>query len=264
MSYPMSIPPHQQLPPEAETLAKTYQLGTPLGIHRMRVKLAGAILVGIFFIFFGGIFGLAAIFILSPVTIVLSLIGMLFFMGFGIYIIAMPIISRSWRIYVCSDGFIFVRGNSKIIPFPWDQIDFMWQAVTRRYVNGIYVRTIYKYTVRRKDGDQVILDDRFADIEALGNKIATEMTRYQLPLAINSFNSGNTLTFGRLSVNLQGVSNGDRMLPWSQVRKIDIQQGTVKVLNENKWLSWSSARVANIPNIFVFMALVDYALQNQR
>ena len=36
-----------------------------------------------------------------------------------------------------------------------------------------------------------------------------------------------------------------------------MQQGAVVVRKKGKWLSWKSVNVAALPNLFVFLALVD-------
>ncbi len=196
------------------------------------------------------------------VMILLLLFGLLF-LGVALYYFLQPVIYRSWHVYVCTGGFVFRRGN-KIEAFRWDQIEAMWQAVTKRYTNGIHTGTTHKYTVRRKDGGQVIFNDRFTDVEELGNTISHEITNYQMPQAINAYNAGNTVPFGPLSISMQGISNGKELLPWSQVKDIDVKQGVVTVKKEGKRLNWSSVRVTQVPNVFVLMALINYIMQGQK
>jgi hypothetical protein len=43
-----------------------------------------------------------------------------------------------------------------------------------------------------------------------------------------------------------------------------VNRGVVTVKKEGKWLSWSTIRAATVPNLFVFMALVNYVLKQQR
>lgn len=265
MAQPMRVLQQQQPSPEAEQLAATYQLGTPQSEYKVGYagrKKVGLIILFIVLIGLGGLFGAAAA---DPsggqqlVFVILSLACV----AFAIYIVLQPVIYRSWRAYVCSDGLLSVRG-SKIEAFRWDQIEAMWQAVTRRYYNGIYTGTTHIYTVRSSDGRQVVFNDRFANVEQLGDTISREITNRLLPQVIRAYQAGNTITFGPLSISQQGVSNSKELLPWSQIKEVGVNRGVVTVKKEGKWLNWSSVMVAKVPNIFVFMALANYVLKSRQ
>jgi hypothetical protein len=262
MQQPMRVLQHQQISPEAEQLAGVYQLGAPQSEYRVRIKKAIIILVIL-------AFALGALFIGTAFAggdsseLVIFILVALLFIGGGLYMALTPVIYRSWRVYVCADGFVFKRGN-KIDAFRWDQIESMWQAVTRRYSYGVYTGSTHKYTIRRKDGVQVVLNDRFADVEQLGTTISQAITNLLLPQVVAAYNAGQTIAFGPFSISLQGVSNGQESLPWSQIKEMGVKQGIVTVRKEGKWLNWSTIRASQVPNIFVFMALVNYVLKNRQ
>lgn len=178
------------------------------------------------------------------------------FLLVALYAFCYPFFYRSWRVYLYSEGFAFAR-RRKLDAFRWDQIESLLQSVTRQYVNGIYMGTNHRYTIRGLDGRQVVLTDRITHVESLGNAISDMVTRVKLPVVIAGFKAGGIVTFGPLSVSLQGVSNGKETISWDQVTDVKVNRGIVIVKKEGKWLSWSSVRVANIPNFFVFMALVN-------
>jgi hypothetical protein len=264
MAQQMRVLQHEQLPAEAAQLAGAYQLGTPQREYKVGMKLWRTITWVVLGLILGGIFGFAALGSSgSPSGKIVFLLCGVFFVGMVLYYVLTPVIYRSWRVYVCTEGFVFTRGG-KVEAFRWDQIESMLQAVTRRYTNGVYTGTTHKYTVRRRDGGQVVLNDRLADVEELGNTISDKVTNYQLPQVISAYNAGQTITFGPLSISMQGVSNGKELLPWNQIKEMGVKQGVVSVRKEGKWLNWSTVEVAKIPNIFVFMALVNYVLQGQR
>src|SRR5260370_36817926 len=85
-------------------------------------------------------------------------VGVVFLLG-ALYCFLYPLIYRSWHVYVISEGFAF-SGGSKLDAFRWDQVESMWQRVTRRYMNGIYTGTQHKYTIRGLDGRQGELNTR--------------------------------------------------------------------------------------------------------
>lgn len=258
-----------QASPEAYQFARTYHLGTPGEEYKVRYTKRNVIGMVFSFVVGGclGIFGLVLLTgsaggedaISTSVTILT--IALLFIVA-ALILVLPPLLYRSWCVFVCSEGFLFKRG-SRLDAFRWDQVAAIWQKVTRRYYNGIYTGTRHKYTVQHIDGTKVIFTDRFPDVEALGDVIAREVTNRQIPQMIAAYKAGQTLQFGPLSVNMQGVSNNRELLPWSQVQGISVDQGSVRISKEGKLLSWSTVTVSKIPNVFAFIALVNVILNNR-
>ena len=250
---------------QAEELGTIYHLGTPqqeYGIQYTKMMLTCGIASLILAI---GIGFFAYNLFTSPRNINDStnapfLIGVsVVFLLAALYCLLYPLIYRSWHVYVYTEGFAFARGG-KIDAFRWDQVDCMWQRITKRYMNGIYMGTQYKYTIRGMNKRQIVLNDRITNIGGLGAIISDMVTRVKLPAVIAAFKDGQTITFGKLSVNMQGVSNSKELVSWDQIKEIAVNAGVVTVRKEGKWLSWSSVQVANIPNFFIFFALVNTIL----
>lgn len=266
MAQPMRVLQHQELSAEAMQLAGMHQLGALQAEYKIALRKQQIILIVLALLLGIGLWALMFADLSDPNAGRLILgVGLLslFFVGIAVYYLLYPVIYRSVRVYVCAGGFIFKKGNAVDI-FRWEQIEAMWRAVTKHYTNGIYTGTTHKYTVRRKDGKQVIFNDRFVNVEALGDTISRAITNYLWPQVIEAYNAGKAITFGPLSISLQGVSNGRELLPWNQIKEMGVNRGVVTVRREGKWLNWSSVMAAKVPNIFVFMALVDYVLKGRR
>ncbi len=90
----------------------------------------------------------------------------------------------------------------------------------------------------------------------LGRLLETRVTRAQLPKAIERFNTGQAVAFGPLSVGPSGITAGDQSLPWSEIEDVPTRNGMVSVKRSGKWLAWKRAQVSQIPNYFIFDALV--------
>lgn len=247
---------------QVEQLAVDYQLGTLQ--QEYRVKLAWRnLLVGFLGLGLALLFAGLAVTSSAPPTddrVHVEIISISVALLFALFGFCFPLFYRSWRVYLYSEGFAFVRGK-KLDVFRWDQIESLLQSVAKQYVNGIYMGTNHRYTIRGLDGRQVVLTDRITHVESLGNVISDMVTRVKLPVVIAGFKAGGIVTFGPLSVSLQGVSNGKETISWDQVTDVKVNRGIVIVKKEGKWLSWSSVRVANIPNFFVFLALVNAVMR---
>ncbi|MGH2508023.1 MAG: DUF6585 family protein [Ktedonobacteraceae bacterium] len=163
--------------------------------------------------------------------------------------------------HVSEYGFVFKRGNT-IEAFRWDQIEAMWQAVTKHYRNRAYVGTSHKYTVQRNDGVQIVFDNKFANIEQLGNTLRRQILKNLWPQMISTYKAGSPMAFGPFSISSQGVDNGKESLSWGEMTNMEVRYGRVMVHKAGRWQNWSPIMIRRIPNIFVFMALVNYALKN--
>jgi hypothetical protein len=159
------------------------------------------------------------------------------------------------RIVVFRKGFAHFQ-REKIIVFPYDEIVAVWQSITKHYINGIYTRTTYNYHVRGK-GSELSLSSAFPNVQWLGERIQNEVIARQLPRSIQTLNERGTVRFGRLSVSPDGIGCDGMILPWDQVEEVEIQEGVISVRMHGKWFSWGNVKAAEVPNIFVFLSLVD-------
>jgi len=80
----------------------------------------------------------------------------------------------------------------------------------------------------------------------------------QLPNAVALVQQGQTVGFGDLGINAEGlVSTRHGVLPWRELQEVQVVQGYVKLRRAGKWLPWSNQPAAKIPNLFVFLTLAD-------
>lgn len=265
MSYMPQMPAMSpSMPPDIYQSAIAYQLGQqPSAEYRVTTG-KKRITAGIFYVVIGVILGLIGLLGASqqtdssdtPIMLILITLGLLAIIG-GIYMFLYSTIYKSWCVYVFEQGFLFKKGNEAPQPFRWDQIEAVWYQVTRHYTNGVYTGTSHRYQVKRKDKYQIVLTDRFTNVGNLGDTISDQVTRTLLPQVIAAYNAGQTITFGPLSVNQQGLVNIlGHVLPWSEIKGIDIQRGYIAVSRAGKWLKWSNEPVRKIPNALVFINLV--------
>jgi uncharacterized protein DUF6585 len=65
--------------------------------------------------------------------------------------------------------------------------------------------------------------------------------------------------FGKMSVSFTGVSDGRKMLSWSELKsiKVDENNGAIAIRKQGKWLNWSNISLSETPNVLVFETLVN-------
>ncbi|MGO4458494.1 DUF6585 family protein [Streptomyces sp. M-16] len=200
-----------------------------------------------------------------------AIIGMVFFSLLGLLVFVLPGLVFIWlllrtpnvsskqaakRIHCFEHGLI-VSDRDRPAAFRWDSAAVL-QHITRRYANGVYVGTSYLYTLFKPDGSTLELTGFYADPEVWGAAIQHEITRAQLPGALDLVSRGEPLRFGDLVVDAHGMATSKRgSLPWSAVERVEVKNGMVFVGRSGKLLAWSNTPVRKIPNFFLFLAVVD-------
>ncbi len=138
----------------------------------------------------------------------------------------------------------------------WEQIEAVWQRVTKHYTNGVYTGTTHSYTVQAQNGVKLVLDDKLAKVEDLGNAIQAGAAKALWPKYVAALQAGQRLTFGPLVLDANGLTAGKKALQWKDIKAIKIARGVISVKKEGGWLSWASATVPQIPNFYIFYELV--------
>ena len=140
----------------------------------------------------------------------------------------------------------------------WDQI----VAVFQRHTAGRYSSS-HTYTVRVQEGREIQIGDAVNRIIDLGTMIQREVTKLLLPTAIASYKSGETLSFGKVNVNIQGINNGKEMIPWNQIDAIEVRSGLIVVQRYGRVVKWSTVQEHETSNVYVLQNLVAYAVKNR-
>jgi hypothetical protein len=171
----------------------------------------------------------------------------------------------------------WIDGDEEVIA-RWEDVTHVWQAITRHPAKGTTTYTDYRFTLRLADGRERTfrgtLPGRAAQasgavrlasapgvttpvtIEQLGRLLEIGVTRAQLPKAVDRLNAGQAVTFGPLTLTPAGLAAGEQALPWNEIAEVHTRREIVSVKRAGKLLAWKTAQVSQIPNYFVFDALV--------
>lgn len=214
----------------------------------------------------------------NPLTIIAMVLGIIiadvilvafiYSLGYILYIlIAIPIAAIIYginalrhcnlKVYQFSYGLVRVKGT-RVDAIRWDQVESVWQKITK----GRY-STSRTYTLRRSDGASFTFTHALRHVEQLGQNMQQTIAAIHTPMAMTAYNAGNTLHFGPLHLNYQGISNGKEVLPWHEMQGVEIKQGYVNIKRMGKTFNWSRIAVANIPNVLVFLNVVNHARSGQ-
>jgi hypothetical protein len=266
----MTVQQGKSIPPDVLQLATTHHLGKPqlaVAGETSGMLVFSLIGSGFFAVGFGILTLLSAGYAISSAYY--NVLELSLFLG-GATAFFLLLALRAWRelqaargsnYYVFSDGLIVQQGSTSNA-CSWKDIAAVWQAAYRLIVNGVPV-TRYTYTLDCTDGRMLKLSWRTEQMRQLGTHIVRSVAEQQLPQALRELHAGQTLNFGSFSLSLGGLTYKKATLPWNEVRKVEVNNGTVFIKKTSKRLSWAQEPARSIPNYTVFMTLVEYMARTQ-
>lgn len=207
--------------------------------------------------------------VLAILIVDIAAIVVIYEIGFIVfYLIAIPILAIIWaittlrssnlRVYIFTSGFIRARGR-KGEAVCWDQIQAIWEKVKQ---TGYGTR--FSYTVQRVDGQVFKQGSPLQNSRDMGLRMMSEISKLHLPAAMAAYHAGQMLSFGRITVNMQGLNNGKEFVPWSQVGRVAVQHGNVYIEKNGRRVKWSPVKSAEVPNLSVLIALAKSVAQEQK
>jgi len=249
----------QNIPPTVSQLIATHQLSPPRRVYQLKLLPRGIISSSLF-ILLGAAFFVGSFLSFGTGGFFFRLLLGLVLLAIGLFPPILHILNRSLRVYVCSQGLVhLLNGKTEIIC--WDQVE------TVQIGPGASV------TLHRTDGKVFIFNNSLVDFEDLAGIIADQTTQFMLPQALATYEAGTPVIFGDLKVDQQGLSKGDKTLPWDRVKSISTvrtgnpqspYQAVVIRQQGNPIIPWANIGVADIPNILIFYELTERILKNQQ
>lgn len=248
-----------------EALAAQHQLGAPVAEYRRWLRPSSIVysvllvVAGLLLLLIAGAGGGGALvsFIIGLVLFVCGLIAPLIFL-----------LNRGQRVYVFAEGLMRTKGSrSEVVR--WDQVESLRQAIVKITYKVLYVIPVarivrHTYTVCQMDGTKLVFRDSLRGVEVLGDRVSRETARCLFPKALATYHAGEQVAFGDLTISKQGVSRSGKLLPWAEYQGVEVVQGVVKIQQRGKRFSWTSVQVRKMPNLLVFLNLLESIQREQR
>ncbi len=182
------------------------------------------------------------------------LLGPLAFVA-GVRMIVRAYRNLGLRVVVFPEGVVRVRGDD-VQAFFWEDIARVWQkknSMTWAYaLHGALV-----FQVQRTDGTEIVFDDSLPGLNQLGGILLRETLPHLLPRALEAYDEGHALDFGKLRVSARGWGQSADSVSWQNVKSITLTETEITIVKKNKWGAWLHATVSDFPNFHVFRAVVQ-------
>jgi hypothetical protein len=240
-----------------------YELGELLNTYRYSRSAATWFGIRLGLILFGGLILIVAWFASSNTDI-------RFLVGLGVLWIllsAFAIIEwrkkHSFRVSVYQDGLVYSRLR-EVIAIRWENITAIIRQHIRSDLHGVPLGMFYTFIIQTAIGRSFKLTNAVEDIELLGAHVEQATFLYLYLQALACYQQDAIITFGKLGISQTGLHVGKNILPWSHLRDIMIQDGSVRIRQHNKWLAWKSIAVADVKNIHVALPLIEELAANPK
>lgn len=238
----------EQLPSEL------FQFGTPVAEFSSKGRLTallrdvaigfGVVVVGIVLEIVGA----------SGFGILVAVMGGIFMVLRGFALLG-ALVGGTQRVLVFNDAMGFVKGN-QVTAMRWNDVREIYQDIFTYRVNFVPVVNRHNYTLNGADGGKIQLTRRIHKIEELGPMLHQAVTRQQMPKAVDTLKSGGAVSFGPFALSNQGLTMKNKLIPWNEIKAVRVNNGAIMVDRSGK-ITWSGISASSIPNLYLFLTLVD-------
>jgi hypothetical protein len=190
------------------------------------------------------------------------------FLGGSAYLFFQVSRLHSTQVLLPSGGLQIHRGGHSSV-IPWYQIETVWhsQPSVHGDLEGLVAHWIGSfqdvYTLQTREGERFVLNSHFEGIAALREALWRETTPRLLSGALKKYQIEGTLEFAKLAVGQDGLRNGGKTLPWSDVGSVSVRDGFVFATRRNGRRAWIAVSIQKVPNLYVYLALVQSILKTR-
>jgi hypothetical protein len=156
-------------------------------------------------------------------------------------------------------GFSYTSGGKRL-NIRWQDIENITQAITTYRAYGLPLQTERKYKINLKGDQSLLLTDDIRDVEQLGQNIQSRFTKYLLPIVARDLKEGKEVAFGQVTISSQGIRAGKNAIRWAEIHEVSLREGWLNIKKEGRWFRWAALPVAQIPNFFTLLAIMEKAL----
>jgi hypothetical protein len=169
------------------------------------------------------------------------------------------------RLDLFEHGMTFIDHRGKLSAFRWDSMQVKQSILKQKADFGIVSQTSFSYRLAGDDGASATVEgshDGNANVDAWGPAIQEAVTNAQLPDALARFQQGQTLRFGALSISWNSLAAKDKMTPWTQIETAYMANGQLYIREMASRRGKLLAQINQVPNYYVFYALLELRLSS--
>jgi hypothetical protein len=153
-------------------------------------------------------------------------------------------------LHLFAHGLVYVKGSSMTV-FPWHDTEIRRSVVQQQNSP----KPDYRYWLWRPGSPPVELSPTLG-LHDFGPEMERRLTADRAPADLDAVVAGQRIEYGPFTVDLAGLTTRKATIPWSQIRAVEVKNGQVQVWQADARRA-QTVDVAKVPNVFVFLALVE-------
>lgn len=140
---------------------------------------------------------------------------------------------------------------------------YRWDEITRVEHISLFGSALaswgisHGYRFQKRDGSTLTVNAAHINLSRLAALIREQIVPLQLPGMITALQAEQTLHFGQLQVNRQGITLGKRQRPWSQIKSVRQEMHRLAIYDLARRKPWARLPITRVPNLFLLFALAD-------
>lgn len=176
-------------------------------------------------------------------------------------------------VHCFEQGFVDAPADGAPTAMRYDQVSRVHQAYLQQYLNHVYRKTSFWFTVGTMAGEAVHWKGAFWDpdvgrvagiggrgdprLPRFGKQLAEQVSKARLPAHQQALADGKALAFGHIVISQQGVHGQDGVVPWSRAEPLAFDNGEVVVKRTGQRKPVARVRLGSIPNLPMFLTLYE-------
>ncbi len=253
-----SVPPIETLPPLKSVIEPDPVLGGYIAHHpsnRLLLLIIGGIAYAIPVLLLQILFATvdrttAAIVLISAYSLIALVIGWS--------------ILHLWNreIILYERGFTY-REGSQLRPFFYISILSFQQRVVRFAVFQRWPLVVYRGRLTTDQNEILLVNNVYSQIELLMRRLEAAITRARLPVVAAKMQKGETVSFGPISLSLEGLHTGGKTLPWSKWRGYRFANNQLVLVDDTE-AGWAALPVLEVDQILLLVALLKATVEQRQ
>lgn len=159
-------------------------------------------------------------------------------------------------------GFTY-REGSHVRPFLYVNILSFQQKAVRFSIFQRWPLVVYRCTLHTDQDEILNINNIYSQIELLVRRLEAAITRARLPVVAARLQSGESVSFGPISLSGQAIHVGDKTLPWHLWGGYRFANNQL-ILVERSGETWTALPVLEIDQILLLVALLKATVEQRQ
>jgi hypothetical protein len=165
--------------------------------------------------------------------------------------------NRGLRVFAFPAGLARVQDEAVDV-VRWEEIATITRAVLWEPEQESPLDGAIRFTLLTNDGRVYLFDELLPGLRDLRRYVERYTLPHLFPPALDAWEEGREVPFGKLSANRVGLTCDRLVLPWALCGSVEVVKGMLVVKRSRAWIAFCKIPLREVPNVHVLLALAEY------